>query len=79
MESRTSWRKPLVRYVAAMLLLVGVLWLLQWPVLTTMLALAIMAFATVRLLVDLIRKPGRSEVAIKSWWRLFWDGFWGLG
>jgi hypothetical protein len=49
------------------------------PMLMTLIGLAIMAGATVTLCIAMIRRPSGWRASLKAWWRLFWDGFWGLG
>jgi len=48
------------------------------PALITLAGLSIIAGSTVWLIVSLIKRPQESQKHVKSWWKLFWDGFWGL-
>lgn len=49
------------------------------PALITLIGLLIIVVSTIWLIVSLIRKPQDRGRNVKSWWRLIWDGFWGLG
>jgi hypothetical protein len=70
----------LIRYLALMILVFLGWWLYRYvnPVLVTLIGLLIMGGSTVWLVVAVTRKPGIADKATRSWWRLIWDGFWGL-
>ena len=47
--------------------------------LITLIGLVIMAGATLWLLASLLLRPKEFVKKLQTWWKLFWDGFWGLG
>lgn len=70
----------LLRYVALMILVLLGWWFYRHisPALMTLVGLVIMGGSTVWVIVALTRKPSEAARITKSWWRLIWDGFWGL-
>ena len=48
------------------------------PELITLAGLILIAGATVWLFVAIAKKPADAGEHLRSWWRLVWDGFWGL-
>jgi hypothetical protein len=71
---------PLLRY-GAVVALVVLVWLASRhiaPELITLAGLVLIAGATVWLFVAIAKKPRDTGENLRSWWRLVWDGFWGL-
>lgn len=71
----------IVRYLI-IIVIVAIVWQMSRkvnPALVTLLGLMIMIGSTIWLVVSLVRRPKKYRKKVKSWWKLFWDGFWGLG
>jgi len=69
-----------LRY-GAVVALVVLVWLASRqiaPELTTLAGLVLIAGATVWFFVAIAKKPRDTSENLRSWWRLVWDGFWGL-
>lgn len=69
-----------IRYVLIVSAVV-IAWLLSRqvsPALVTLVGLLIIFGSTIWLIASLIKKPENLKKNVRSWWRLFWDGFWGL-
>ncbi len=69
-----------LRYAAVMVLVFLGWWFYRYvsPALMTLIALVIMAGSTLWFLVAVAREPEAMAGKTRSWWRMVWDGFWGL-
>lgn len=69
-----------LRYCVVLALVVLAWWFSRHlnPALITLIGLLIIGGSTIWLVVSIVRKPGDVAKNAKSWWRLIWDGFWGL-
>ena len=48
------------------------------PALVTLIGILLIGGSTIWFVVSLAKTPNDIEASAKSWWRLMWDGFWGL-
>lgn len=70
----------LLRYFVVVMFIVLVWYFVRHisPAWMTLIALAIIVVSTVWLIVSIAKKPSNVGENTKSWWRLIWNGFWGL-
>lgn len=73
--------RKIVGYLLTVIFTVTAWWLTRHinPGFVTLIAIMIMLGSTIWFFVSLISKPQKAGALAKSWWKTFWDGFWGLG
>ena len=54
------------------------LWFRPQSQVLTLVGIAIIVVSLIGLFVSLFRRPREQEPSRRTWWRLLWDGFWGL-
>lgn len=70
----------ILTYCSVLLFVIIAWWISRHinPALVTLIGLVIIMASTIWFILSIRSRPRDLEANAKSWWKVVWDGFWGL-